>query len=139
MSEFMQFRQRLLRAGLGLALLGLAGHPALAQDKPAAPTPAADNVTVVRDAETGALRPATAAEQAVLQAANARRVMRAAPVPMQQKFHGSGARGVRLTDEFMTSSVAVRKPDGSLEMQCLEGHGDAKAAPHTHAPQSDTE
>jgi hypothetical protein len=69
-----------------------------------------------------------------------RRALRAAPQPVLQKYHSSGAQGARLTDEFMSASTAVRKPDGKLEMQCLEAHGsDAKAAPHSHPSNLDTE
>ena len=135
MSLNVQVCRRLL--GAGLALLGLTGQ-ALAQQEQTAP--AADNITVVRDAETGKLRDATPAERAALQASNARRTLRAAPQPVLQKYHASGAQGARLTDEFMSSSMAVRKADGKLEMQCLESHGlDAKPVPHSHAVNLDTE
>lgn len=122
MSLKVQTCRRLL--GAGLALLGLGGQALAQQEQPA---PAADSITVVRDAETGKLRDATPAE-------------RAAGVVLLQHRLGGGAQGARLTDEFMSSSVAVRKADGKLEMQCLEAHGsDAKAAPHSHAVDLDTE
>jgi len=135
MSLKVRFCRRLL--GAGLALLGLSGQALAQQEQPA---PAADNITVVRDAETGKLRDATPAERAALQASSMRRAMRAAPQPVLQKYHASGAQGARLTDEFMSASVAVRKADGKLEMQCHDAHGgDAKAAPHSHAVNLDTE
>ncbi|MEH6435631.1 post-PEP-CTERM-1 domain-containing protein [Massilia sp. DD77] len=135
MSLNVQFRRGLL--GAGLALLGFSSQALAQQDQTA---PAADNITVVRDAETGKLRDATPAERAALQASNARRTLRAAPQPVLQKYHASGAQGARLTDEFMSSSMAVRKADGKLEMQCLESHGqEAKAVPHSHAADLDTE
>ena len=121
----------LCAAGITLALLGLAIQSAAAQEVPAQ---SADSMTVVRDAETGKLRAPTAAEQAALQSqAQARAsgnasAMRAAPKATQQKFHASGARGARLTDEFVNSAVAVKKPDGSVEMQCFDSHDAAKSA-----------
>jgi hypothetical protein len=113
--------QRLLAAGCaGLALCAFA-LPASAQD----------SQVVTRDAETGKLRPATAAEQAGLQAIKARQ-LRESVKPTQQKFHATGATGVRLTDEFLSSSTAVRKADGTIEMVCTEAHGSETAAAHAH-------
>ena len=86
MSLKVQTCRRLL--GAGLALLGLGGQALAQQEQPAR---AADSITVVRDAETGKLRDATPAERAALQAANARRTLRAAPQPVLQKYHASGA------------------------------------------------
>lgn len=138
--------QRLLRAaglsaGLTLILLGLAGQSAMAQE---APVHATESLTVVRDPDTGKLRHASAAEQAALQAqaASTLRSPRVAPKAPQQKFHASGARGVRLTDEFISSSVAVRKPDGSIETQCFDSHGAAQSAVttgHGHTNKVETE
>jgi len=134
--------QRLLRAaGLTAILLGLLGQSALAQE---APLQSTESLTVVRDAETGKLRHATAAEQAALQAqaASTQRSARVAPKPTQQKVHASGARGARLTDEFVSTSVAVRKPDGSIEMQCFDAHDAAQSAVsvgHVHTNKVETE
>lgn len=132
--------QRVLRAaGLTLILLGLAGQSAMAQE---APVQSTESLTVVRDPDTGKLRHATAAEQAALQAASTQRSARVAPKPTQQKFHASGARGARLTDEFVNSSVAVRKPDGSIETQCFDSHGAAQSAVttgHVHTNKVETE
>lgn len=136
--------QRLLRAagftaGLAVIVLGLAAQSALAQEAPVQSTEA---LTVVRDPDTGKLRHATSAEQAALQAQTARTRARVAPQVPQQKFHASGARGVRLTDEFVSSSVAVRKPDGSIETQCFDAHGAAQSAVssgHVHTNKVETE
>lgn len=131
---------RLLRAaGITLALLGLAGQSAIAQE--AAPS-SNESLTVVRDAETGKLRNATSAEQAALAAQGVKRNARVAPKATQPKTHASGARGTRLTDEFISSSVAVRKPDGNLEMQCFDAHGAADSAVvagHVHTNKVETE
>jgi hypothetical protein len=128
--------QRLLgAAGAGLALCACALPAAAQQAQPDAIQSAqsADAQTVTRDATTGQLRPATAEEQAALAALKAARQARVSPKPTLQKFHSSGASGVRLTDEFLSSSVAVRTPDGKLEMVCNEAHGGQPAAAHVHA------
>jgi hypothetical protein len=143
MSQKHQSGQRLLcAAGITLALLGLVSQSATAQE---APVQSTDSLTVVRDPETGALRHATAAEQATLRsqaASNNLRAMRVAPQVPQQKFHASGARGARLTEEFVSSAVAVRKTDGGVEMQCFDSHDAAKSAAatgHVHTNKAETE
>lgn len=142
MSQKHQSGQRLLcAAGITLALLGLVSQSAVAQE---ASVQSNDSLTVVRDADTGKLRNATAAEATALraQAATQLRAARIAPQTPLQKFHVSGARGARLTDEFVTSSVAVRKADGSIEMQCFDSHDAAKSAAtvgHVHTNKVETE
>jgi len=142
MSQKHQSGQRLLcAAGITLALLGLVSQSAVAQE---ASVQSNDSLTVVRDAGTGKLRNATAAEATALraQAATQLRAARIAPQTPLQKFHVSGARGARLTDEFVTSSVAVRKADGSIEMQCFDSHDAAKSAVtvgHVHTNKVETE
>jgi len=132
----------LYAAGITLALLGLASQSAIAQETPAQP---ADAMTVVRDAETGKLRAPTAEEQVALrtQATSKLRAARVAPaqVPLE-KFHAKGARGARMTDELISSSVAVRKADGSIEMQCFDSHDAANSAVttgHVHTTKVETE
>jgi len=116
---------RLLRAaGIAVALMGFASQGAVAQE---APVQSNDSLTVVRDAETGKLRNANAAEAAALNAKSAKATARTAPKANLQKFHSSGAKGARLTDEFMSTSVAVRKADGSIAVT----HGDANNADST--------
>lgn len=119
-------------AGITLALLGLVSQPASAQE---ANVQSTDSVTVVRDATTGKLRGATAEEHDALKASGAARAMRVAPKATQQKVHANGARGARLTDEFVSSEVAVRQADGSIAMQCFDDHGaadQAVAVAHVH-------
>lgn len=131
-------------AGITLALLGLVlvSQFAVAQE---APVQSNESLTVVRDAETGMLRAPTAAEYAALQAqasAGKARAARVAPQSFQQKYHANGARGIRLTEEFMSSSVAVRKPDGTVETQCFDSHDAAKSAVttgHVHSTKVETE
>jgi hypothetical protein len=142
MSRNHQAGQRLLcAAGITLALLGSFNQSAIAQD---APVQSTDSLTVVRDAQTGKLRHANAEERAALkaQATNNARSMRVAPQVPQQKFHASGARGARLTDEFVSSAVAVRKDDGSIATQCFDSHDAAKSAVttgHVHTNKAETE
>jgi len=136
MSQKHLSRQRMLcAAGITLALLGLATS-ASAQE---APVQSTDSVTVSRDADTGKLRASTPEEVNALKAAGAARAMRVSPKATQQKIHGpSGARGARLTDEFMNQSVAVRQPDGSIAEQCFDSHdaaNNAVAVAHVHTNQ----
>jgi hypothetical protein len=145
MSEKHQSGQRLLcAAGITLALLGLVSQSATAQEA----VQSNDALTVVRDPGTGKLRHATAEEQVTIQAqaqsqvTGRVRALRAAPQVFQQKYHASGARGVRLTDEFTSSAVAVRKPDGSVDMQCFDSHDAAHTvvtAGHVHTNKVETE
>ena len=76
-------------------------------------------MTVTRDADTGKLRAATAAEQASMAAAKSRMLIRVAPKQAQQKFNANGARGVRLTDEMVAASslIAVRGADGKITIE----------------------
>ena len=115
---------RALRAaGIALALMGFAGQSAIAQEA----VVSNESQTVVRDAETGKLRGATPAEAVALKAQSVRAYARIAPKATLQKSHSSGARGARLTDEFMTTSVAVRNADGSITVT----HGDTQNADST--------
>jgi hypothetical protein len=146
MSEKLKSSQRWWQAvASSLALLCVAALPtgAAAQEaqQPAA-TASSDAMTVVRDAETGKLRHATAAEAQALQKPAKLRSLRIAAAPNLQKFHPSGAQGARLTDEFISAAVAVRKPDGGVEMQCFESHesaDEAMKAGHTHVTTPVTE
>jgi len=115
---------RALRAaGIALALMGFAGQSAIAQEA----VVSNESQTVVRDAETGKLRGATPAEAVALKAQSVKAMARIAPKATLQKSHSSGARGARLTDEFMTTSVAVRNADGSITVT----HGDTQNADST--------
>lgn len=88
-----------------------------------------DRLTVVRDAETGLLRAPTAEERSAMHEKAARRRDGRIPAPrMQQKWHHSGAIGTRVTDELMSTSVAVRKPDGGVAQQCFDSREEADAA-----------
>lgn len=130
--SFKAIRRALHAGGICLALLSVVVIPlqALAQDSHNhAAVESNDQLTVVRDAETGKLRAPTAQEHSVMQdkAAKHRDARIAAP-RMQQKWHHSGAIGTRVTDEFMSTSVAVRKADGSVAQQCFDSQEEAAAA-----------
>lgn len=123
-------------AGIGFALVSLTSLPMqafahgehAAQAAPAGVASSA-NLTVVRDAETGLLRAPTAAELGAMQLRAAKsQSVRAAPAVPLQKFHISGARGARLTDDFTSHVIAVRKADGSVEEQCFPTKEAAQAA-----------
>lgn len=137
-------QQKLRAAGAVLALLAAATLPlsATAQNT----TPAADDsaaaLTVVRDADTGQLRAPTADEAAALTRKSNARALRSAPPPALQKFHVSGARGARLTDEMANAAVMVRTPDGKLAAQCVDSHEAAEGihqAGHIHTTSAPTE
>lgn len=113
----------LLRAaGASLVLAGLAATPVQASEQIAQPVSGSDSITVVKDKDTGKLRNATAAEHKALMAAKKDKEPRVAPGRALQKFHASGAGGLRLTDEMMSTAVAVRNADGTIGMQCNEAH-----------------
>lgn len=129
-------------AATGLALAALA-QPAFAHgDHAAAPsaTAAGSSLVVVRDAESGQLRAATPAELSKLELqANRNQSLRsslgAVQAPMQ-KSHASGARGARVTDAFISMSVAVKKADGSVAQECFESPEEAQAALKSAAAQA---
>lgn len=94
---------------------------------------APEQMTVVRDKETGKLRAATADEQAAMQAEAAAAVkggrVRASAAPRAELMtHKSGAKGAKAPDGFLSSSVVVRQADGTLAKQCFENHDAAEAA-----------
>jgi hypothetical protein len=120
-------------AGLSLALIGAAAMPlqasAQTSTKPEALV-SSSGMTVVRDAVTGQLRGPTDEERAALEVARSAKArnFRVAPKPTMQRFHPNGAHGARLTDEFMSTSIAIIKPDGTLDKQCYESKEAADAA-----------
>jgi len=136
----LSFKKPLRAGAIGLGAVAVAlgaSMPAAAQSS-AAPAPAdvsegpsADAQIVVKDGDTGKLRHATPEEARALHAgrANAR-----AGTSMQSRSHWSGARGARLTDDFMTFTVVVKRADGKLVELCVEG-GETTAKLVTSAPQ----
>lgn len=132
-------RRAARRAGAALALAATAALPAMAQTADEAVT-STDNQVVVRDASSGKLRAATPQEaQTLLKAgthANAARL--GGGMKTMQRQHWSGARGVRLSDEFMSHSVVVKQADGSLAEYCVEGKDAAEGVVHASAPVAKT-
>jgi hypothetical protein len=121
-----------LRAGaIGLSAFAVAlgaAMSAAAQSGPAAApgidvsaSPAAEAQIVVKDGDTGRLRAATPEEARALHAgrANARAGRRGASP--ESRSHWSGAQGARLTDDFMSFTVVVKRDDGKLVELCVEG------------------
>jgi hypothetical protein len=133
-----------LRAGaIGLGAFAVALGAAMsasAQSSPAAAPAAdvsgglaADAQIVVKDGDTGKLRAATPEEARALHAgrANARASRGASP---ESRSHWSGARGARLTDDFMSFTVVVKRDDGKLVELCVEG-GETTAKVVSSTPQ----
>ena len=127
MFEFM----KPLRAGaIGLGAVALAlgaSMSATAQSSPTAAasaevsaSPSADAQIVVKDGDTGKLRHATPEEARALHAgrASARAARGASP---ESRSHWSGAQGARLTDDFMSFTVVVKRADGKLVELCVDG------------------
>ena len=106
------------------------GDHAQAAVKPVAQAvrPAANGLTVVRDAETGQLRAPTADEAAALELPVPQATMRSAPAKLEPRAHSNGARGSRLTNESMSHTVMLRQPDGTLAAQCFGSREEAEAA-----------
>lgn len=130
-------------AACGLAAVALA-QPAFAHGDHAAnpsATAAGNSLVVVRDAESGQLRAATPEELSKLELqANRNQSLRSSSIgavqaPMQ-KSHASGARGARVTDAFISMSVAVKKADGSVAQECFESPDEAQAALKSAAAQA---
>jgi hypothetical protein len=106
----------------------------------AAAVQAADSAVVVKDKRNGKLRAATPEEHKAMMDEAKITAVRAAPEATVRKYHASGASGLRLTDEFMTQSVAVRNADGSLVHQCVEGsHVHAAVNPAAQVTKLETE
>jgi hypothetical protein len=114
--------------GLGAVVVALAAPmSAAAQSSPAAAPaaglsegPSGDAQIVVRDGDTGKLRHATSDEARALNAgrANARAARGGGPSP-ESRSHWSGAVGARLTDDFMSFTVVVKRADGKLVELCV--------------------
>jgi len=102
--------------------------PAADDASPAGDAPVALGQVAVRDATTGRLREATAAEMKALQAAAPAPQARKSAGATRTKHHKSGATGARLNDNFLSYSVMVKQPDGRLLEYCFGSKEDAEAA-----------
>ncbi len=116
--------RRTAKLALALAALGLA-QAARAAEPP-------DGMVVVRDAETGALRPPTAAEYKALQALEQGRVTAseragaAIAAPLVRK--ADGTLKAHLGQRGAVYAVATRDADGRTQIDCLPGLNAARAA-----------
>lgn len=106
-------------AGLIAPVLASAVEPAPAAGN--APGAVAAASVIAKDPETGELRPATAEEMQALRQSRSALLRSAAPAGPQPKTHWSGAQGARLTDEFASYSVVVKRADGRLVELCVQG------------------
>jgi hypothetical protein len=91
-------------------------------------------LVVVRDAQTGKLRQATAAELRVLRAQQIARPLAAAAASGPVTVRRDGTLHKRLGERGMVYSVATRDADGKLGMQCVKGEQAAEAALGHSAP-----
>jgi len=85
-------------------------------------------LTVVRDAETGALRAPVASEAAALQTKPRTAVVKTAAKQPLLRSYASGAHSAKLPSELASYSVAVRRADGSLDSDCVQGEDAAAKA-----------
>jgi len=110
--------------------LGAAALETQTASEQAASVASADAQVVARDPATGKLRPATAEEVQALHRSRAQ-LRASGGVTSASHSHWSGARGARLTEEFMNYSVVVRTADGKLVELCVEDPATltSKAAP----------
>ncbi|NHZ43362.1 post-PEP-CTERM-1 domain-containing protein [Massilia aquatica] len=85
-------------------------------------------MAVVRDKQTGQLRPATAAELRAMQGKLPQPHM-VRPQP-QVSVRADGTHGALLGERGMVYSVVSRTPDGKLVQRCVEGEDAAQHAAH---------
>jgi hypothetical protein len=114
------------RAALAVAtaLATLAAPPAMAE-------PGQQGMVVVRDPQSGHMRPATPAEaRALLDTANKSRAARPQEAPRPPNVRPDGVRAATLGEKGMVYSVITRGPDGKLAEQCIEGEAAAAHAMH---------
>lgn len=117
-----------LVAGAVLPLAAGAQAAPSAEAATAAVSAGGEAQVVARDPDTGKLRAATAEEVQALRSARAGLRRSAAPIA-EARSHWSGARGARLSDEFMNYSVVVKMPDGRLVELCVEDARTASSMP----------
>lgn len=87
-------------------------------------------MAVVRDKQTGQLRPATAAELQAMRG-NLPQPQVARPAP-QVSVDADGTRRALLGERGMVYSVVTRTPEGKLVQRCVEGESAAAHATHQH-------
>lgn len=129
-------KQKFLNASAMAALCALAVFSlqtkAQEQARPANPA-GQDGMVVVRDAQTGKMRPPTPDELKALRprsAASAAFGAGKAPQGQPLAPRRDGARGVRLGEKNMVYEVVTRGADGKLTGECVHGEAAADAALH---------
>ncbi|MDM5179759.1 hypothetical protein PO883_21440 [Massilia sp. DJPM01] len=90
-----------------------------------------DGMAVVRDKQTGQLRPATAAELRAMDGSLVQPQI-AHPQP-QVRVRADGTRSAPLGGRGVVYSVVSRTADGKLVQRCVEGEAAARHAVHEHA------
>ena len=113
----------------GLALVGALALSGAAMAHDTQTTSQADSMVVTRDAATGQLRAATAAEIAALKAGSS--ASKQGQQSLLPKRHASGAIGVRATDDMASYAVVSRRADGTLAEACVESRSAAEQAVQT--------
>ena len=114
------------RAALAVAtaLTALAAASAIAE-------PGQQGMVVVRDPQSGQMRPATPAEaRALLDTAKKSRAAQPQEAPRPPSVRPDGVRAATLGEKGMVYSVIRRGPDGKLTEQCIEGEAAAAHAMH---------
>jgi hypothetical protein len=97
-----------------------------------------ESMVVVRDANTGKLRPPTAAEMRVLQQKTLGLIKRGAVEPLVT-IRPNGTVHKHLGENAMVYSVVRRDGHGKLGMQCVKGQDAADAALEQPAPATEQE
>ena len=94
----------------------------------AAPEPVQEAMTVVRDPQTGKLRPPTPAERRALQPPPRHSTTITPLEKPTSTLRPDGTRAIKLGERGMVYSVMKRHPDGSLSGLCVRGEGEALKA-----------
>lgn len=90
-----------------------------------------DGMAVVRDKQTGQLRPASAAELRAMQGNLPQ--PQVAQAQAKVSVRADGTRSAPLGQRGVVYSVVARAPDGKLVQHCVEGESAALHASHHHA------
>jgi hypothetical protein len=119
----------LMACALALAVVATAADPkgpAAPSDAPQASAQAAPRVVIVRDAQTGTLRPATALEIQTM-AGQIDALLGRGQTATHQVTLADGSKATVLTGNFVHGTVARRNADGTIEIGCFDDPDPAKA------------
>jgi hypothetical protein len=118
-----------MACALALAVVATATQPkapgAQPPDTPQATAQAAPRVVIVRDAQTGMLRPATA-QEAQTMASQIDQLLGRGPTATRRVTLPDGSTAFALTGNFANGTVARRNADGTIETVCFDEPGPAK-------------